>query len=70
MRKRVESRAMERLLTPREAAELLQVKRSTLYTWAYRRLIPSVKVGGSLRFSPSALARWINPRVEAAERRR
>jgi excisionase family DNA binding protein len=61
---------MERLLTPYEAAEFLRVKRSTLYTWAYRRVIPSVKVGGALRFSPSALDRWVNrrPAGNATER--
>jgi excisionase family DNA binding protein len=50
---------MERFLSPQEAAELLGVKTSTLYTWAYRRQIPSQKVGRLLRFSPSALTAWL-----------
>jgi len=50
---------MEKLLTPSEAAELLGVKLSTLYTWAARRQMPVQKVGRSLRFSPAALARWL-----------
>ena len=50
---------MEKLLNPQEAANLLGVKVCTVYTWAYRRQIPSQKVGRLLRFSPSALQRWL-----------
>ena len=50
---------MEKLLSPQEAADLLGVKPCTVYTWAYRRQIPSQKVGRLLRFSPSALQRWL-----------
>ena len=50
---------MEKLLTPSEAAELLGVKLSTLYTWAARRQVPAQKVGRSLRFSPAALSKWL-----------
>ncbi len=41
---------MEPLLTIGEASQVLRIKTSTLYTWAYRRQIPSQKVGKSLRF--------------------
>ena len=47
------------LLTVAEAAKLLRIKRSTLYTWAYRKYIPSQKVGGALRFNKEALDRWL-----------
>jgi excisionase family DNA binding protein len=50
---------MEKLLSPREAAELLGVKICTIYRWSYRREIPSQKVGRLLKFSPSALQRWL-----------
>jgi len=50
---------MERLMSPREAAELLGVKVCTVYSWAYRRQIPVQKVGRLLRFSPTALQRWL-----------
>jgi len=50
---------MEPLLTIEEAAQFLRVKRNTLYTWAYRRRIPSQKVGKSLRFRRSALEAWL-----------
>jgi excisionase family DNA binding protein len=50
---------MEKLLSPKEAADLLGVKTCTVYTWAYRRQIPSQKVNRLLRFSPSALQKWL-----------
>ena len=50
---------MERLLSPKEAAELLNVSLSTVYTWAYRRQIPVQKVGRALRFSHVSLQRWL-----------
>ncbi len=50
---------MEKLLSPQEAADLLGVKICTVYTWAYRRQIPSQKVGRLLKFSPSALQGWL-----------
>jgi len=50
---------MEKLLSPQEAAALLGVKVCTVYTWAYRRQIPSQKRGPLLKFSPAALERWL-----------
>lgn len=50
---------MEKLLNPQEAAELLGVKVCTVYTWSYRRQIPSQKVGKLLRFSPAELQKWL-----------
>ena len=50
---------MDPLLTIDEAAQLLRVGRSTLYTWAYRRQIPSQKVGKSLRFRREDLEAWL-----------
>ena len=50
---------MEPLLTVEEAARILRVRKSTLYTWAYRRQIPSQKVGNALRFRREDLERWL-----------
>lgn len=50
---------MQQLLTPSEAAEHLRVRVSTLYTWVHRRRVPFQKVGRALRFSPDALAAWL-----------
>jgi excisionase family DNA binding protein len=57
----VDNRAMQTdaLLTIQEAAELLRVKRSTLYTWVHRHQIPSQKVGKLVRFHRGDLEGWL-----------
>jgi excisionase family DNA binding protein len=55
---------LEKLLTPREAASLLGVRVSTLYTWAQRHRVPVQYVGRCLRFSPSALVAWLSAQSE------
>lgn len=50
---------MEQLLTVEDAARILRVSKNTLYTWAYRRQIPSQKVGLSLRFKREDLEAWL-----------
>jgi excisionase family DNA binding protein len=50
---------VEALLTIEEAARALRVKKSTLYTWSYRRQIPSQKVGKALRFRQRDLESWL-----------
>jgi len=57
---------MECLLKPREAAQVLGIKLSTLYTWVYRRQIPSQRVCGALRFSPTALSNWLTQQARPA----
>jgi excisionase family DNA binding protein len=47
------------LLTVDETADLLRVKRSTLYTWVHRRQVPFQKVGSLLRFRKDDLAAWL-----------
>jgi excisionase family DNA binding protein len=59
MYRRVMGKTPMDLLTVDEAAEFLRVKKTTLYTWAYRRQIPSQKVGGALRFRRGDLDRWL-----------
>jgi excisionase family DNA binding protein len=48
----------EKLLTVEEAAELLQVKPGTLYSWASKGKIPFRKVGALLRFHHGELMTW------------
>ena len=50
---------MEMLLDPKQVAQMLGIKPSTVYSWASRRKVPSVKVGASLRFRPSVLQAWL-----------
>lgn len=47
------------LLDVNEAAKLLSLKPATLYTWASDRRIPTVKLGGALRFRLSTLQKLI-----------
>lgn len=62
--------AGDRLLTVDEAAQLLGLKRSTLYQWAYERRIPTVKLlGRALRFRLSTIERLITASERPALRR-
>ena len=49
---------MNPLLIVDEAAAFLRIKRTTLYTWAYRHQIP-IKVGRALRFRQGDLEIWL-----------
>jgi len=55
---------MERLLTIDQLAEILQVKKSTIYSWTFSRKIPYVKINGALRFKEKAITTWIDSREE------
>jgi len=58
--------AIEKLLTPEEAAEILRVKLSWLYQHTRRRSqdrIPFIKIGRYLRFRESDLAAYIGSRM-------
>ncbi|REJ91098.1 MAG: DNA-binding protein [Planctomycetota bacterium] len=51
---------MEKLLTVREAAELLRLGRSTLYNLMDRGLLAYVKIGRARRIPPSEIERLVN----------
>jgi len=55
----------KRLISVEDAARYLGVKKSTIYSWAWRRKIPSVKMGRRLLFDREDLDRMI----EAGKRR-
>jgi excisionase family DNA binding protein len=55
---------MDKLLTINQVAELLQVKKNTIYSWTHTRKIPFVKIGGVLRFKEKAIGKWIDEQVE------
>ena len=51
-----------KLLTIKEASEILKAKESTIRTWVNRKIIPEttyIKIGSSLRFIESNLEEWI-----------
>jgi len=55
----------KRLIGVEETAKYLGVQKSTIYSWAWRRKIPSVKMGRRLLFDQEDLDRMI----EAGKRR-
>jgi len=46
------------ILSAEEAANLLGIKKNTLYMWALQRRIPSVKIGNLRRFIRKDLLAW------------
>ena len=58
----------DRLLTTPEAAELLQVKPTTLENWRVtgRYSLPFVKVGRRVRYRESTLLEWLSLRTSEA----
>jgi len=62
---------MEKLLTVDELAEVLSVKKSTIYQWRHLGLIPYIKVGRFVRFREKDIQRWLSSRaVKPANRHR
>lgn len=54
-----ESELRQPLLTVQEAARYLAVSVSTIYGWVWRRRIPFVKIGRTVRFDPRDLDAFI-----------
>ena len=61
---------LENLIGAEEVSQALDVELDTIYAWVNRRKIPFVKVGGALRFRPSALEAWLKDREHTPDRRR
>jgi excisionase family DNA binding protein len=51
--------AEKRLISVEDAAKYFGVQKSTIYSWAWRRKIPSVKMGRRLLFDREDLDRVI-----------
>ena len=54
---------MQKLFTAEQAAEILQVKKSTIYDWVYRGKIRHVKLGKMLRFLEDDIKHLINSSI-------
>ena len=54
--------AMERLLTPKQICELLQVDLSTVYLWTHTEFIPHLKLGRCVRFEEGDVLEWLRQR--------
>jgi excisionase family DNA binding protein len=62
---------MERLLNPKELAQILNVKVGTVYSWQSRGidLPPFVKIGGSTRWREAMVKEWIERKERERKRR-
>jgi len=49
----------ERLLTPKDVSEMLQIRLSTIYHWVQTRAIPFFKIGRHIRFKVRDLEKWL-----------
>ena len=56
------------LLTPNEVASILRVRPVSVYRWAMQGVLPTIKIGGSLRFVESDLAAFLDDRRKASTR--
>jgi len=61
---------MERLLTPSDLAQILNVRPGTIYSWLSRGLdIPYTKIGGTVRFREQAIQDWLLNKEQEQKRR-
>lgn len=61
---------IERLLTPRELAELSGIRESTLAAWRSRKTRgapPFMKFGRLVRYRQSAVVRWLAEQEKASD---
>lgn len=63
----VEVQNRNRLLRPREVQEVVGLSRSAVYAYIASGVLPSVKVGKSVRVPSEALARWIDLSTRGGE---
>lgn len=57
---------LERLLTVKDIATLLQVSQVKVYRMISANALPSVKIDGARRFKPSEVYKWIEQHSEAS----
>ena len=56
------------LLDMDQASKYLNIKKDTLYSYCFKRIIPVVKIGKLNRFRMSDLERWVNEHVQESRR--
>ena len=55
------------LLNVKQVAQYLQLKESTIYSWAQDGKIPAIKIGRTWRFRRSDLDTWLERHLKAEE---
>ena len=53
---------IKQYLTVQDVSEILQVERSTVYGWIFRRILPHIKVGKFVRIDPQDLSEFLRLR--------
>lgn len=61
---------MNRLLNVDEIAEILGVKKSTVYQWTHQRYIPHVKFKKNVMFRQAEIEKWLEKRTVVGRARR
>lgn len=51
---------LQKMMTADEVAEVLSISKARVYDLTRQKLIPSVRLGREVRFSPDALRAWID----------
>lgn len=59
--------AQEALLNVKQVAEYLQLKESTIYSWAQDSRVPAIKIGRTWRFRRSDLDQWLERHLKGEE---
>lgn len=52
--------SFKRALKVKELSNILAISHKTIYKQAQRGEIPSIRVGGAVRFDPKAVADWLD----------
>ncbi len=56
--------AQETLLNVKQVADYLQLKESTIYSWAQDEKIPAIKIGRTWRFRETDLNEWLERHLQ------
>jgi len=59
--------SQEALLNVKQVAEYLQLKESTIYSWAQDGKVPAIKIGRTWRFRRSDLDGWLQRHAKGQE---
>ena len=59
--------SQEALLNVKQVAEYLQLKESTIYSWAQDGKVPAIKIGRTWRFRRSDLDVWLQRHAKGQE---
>lgn len=57
----------ETLLNVKQVAQYLQLKESTIYSWAQDGKIPAIKIGRTWRFRRSDLDSWLERHLKGED---